>query len=236
MGDKQADWHRCVECGEQVKSLYVEYSRGNTALRQCPGCGQIADKYIEFEWIVVFIDMLLHRHQAVRHLLNHRFSDQTFVRAWIVMVFIEIYTKWAFQETNMAIAIPLASFHVHLVYLGILTVLENLVFHSTVNASAFFLEHSSRRVGPAHVSMVLLTSSFGKFLALFPMVWNCDQVYFRGLISVFVFTSNMEAIVGCLNTSHPRAFVHVLLGNLAKSLFRILILVLIDPQYPVWLW
>ena len=39
-------------------------------------CGKIADKYIEYELILVVIDMVLHRQQVYRHLLFNRLPDE----------------------------------------------------------------------------------------------------------------------------------------------------------------
>ena len=62
----------CVECGEEVHSLYVEFSAGNIRLTRCEQCGSVSDKYIEYELILVAIDLTLHRKQAFRHLLYNR--------------------------------------------------------------------------------------------------------------------------------------------------------------------
>ncbi|KAJ3401196.1 sterol homeostasis protein, partial [Chytridiales sp. JEL 0842] len=51
----------CVECGSKVSSLYTEYSKGNIRLTKCASCGKFADKYIENDSVIVFIDMLLHK-------------------------------------------------------------------------------------------------------------------------------------------------------------------------------
>lgn len=77
-------------CGEGVQSLFVEFSEGNIKLTRCvscqplhleivsssfflqSSCGQVADKYIEYELILVLIDVVLHRKAAFRHIYNNR--------------------------------------------------------------------------------------------------------------------------------------------------------------------
>lgn len=39
-------------------------------------CNQFADKYIEHDFIIIFIDMLLHKPQVYRHLLFNRITEQ----------------------------------------------------------------------------------------------------------------------------------------------------------------
>ncbi len=62
-------------CGNRVDSLYIEYSDSNFRLTRCSCCGQVADKYIEFELVLVIIDVLLHRKPAYRHLMYNRYDQ-----------------------------------------------------------------------------------------------------------------------------------------------------------------
>lgn len=69
--------HICVECGTEVDNLYVEFSLGNINLTRCANCKLVADKYIEYELILVVIDIILHRIQAYRHILfNRKFFNE----------------------------------------------------------------------------------------------------------------------------------------------------------------
>ncbi|CAM9291140.1 unnamed protein product [Ectocarpus sp. 4 AP-2014] len=70
----------CVECGRPVALLFREYNKGNIRLGRCSYCLSVADKYIEWEFVLIAIDLALHRVQAYRHLLfNMRpFSTHSF--------------------------------------------------------------------------------------------------------------------------------------------------------------
>jgi hypothetical protein len=59
--------------------LYVEYSPTNIRLTRCAKCGKVADKYIEYELLLVLLDAILHRKPAVRHLLYNRMNDSALV-------------------------------------------------------------------------------------------------------------------------------------------------------------
>ena len=59
----------CVECGAPVPCAYVVYGEGNVRLTVCATCGAVADRYVELEGVLVFIDVVLHRVPAYRHLL-----------------------------------------------------------------------------------------------------------------------------------------------------------------------
>ncbi|KAI8332975.1 Arv1 protein [Blakeslea trispora] len=66
----------CVECGQPVANLYTQYSKDNIRLTTCDRCNQFADKYVEHDFVIIFIDMLLHKPQVYRHLLFNRITKQ----------------------------------------------------------------------------------------------------------------------------------------------------------------
>ena len=59
----------CVECGAPCESLYHQLSPSSIKALTCSNCGEIADPYIEQEWLLVVIDCILMRLEAYRHVL-----------------------------------------------------------------------------------------------------------------------------------------------------------------------
>ncbi|RCV40574.1 hypothetical protein SETIT_9G065700v2 [Setaria italica] len=76
MGDAQAagEGPRCVGCGGRVKTLFVQYSPGNIRLMKCDNCKAVADPYIECEFMIILIDLILHKTRAYRHVLFNNLS------------------------------------------------------------------------------------------------------------------------------------------------------------------
>jgi hypothetical protein len=66
--------HCCIECGLPVSQLYKEYGPGNIRLAQCEACSEFVDKYVEFDLILIFIDLVLLKRQAYRHMIFNRIS------------------------------------------------------------------------------------------------------------------------------------------------------------------
>lgn len=58
---------RCVECGARVDSVYRSFGAGNIRMTTCESCGRFADKYVEYELLLVCMDLLLMRVEAFRH-------------------------------------------------------------------------------------------------------------------------------------------------------------------------
>lgn len=69
----------CIECRYPVHQLYTTYSKADdrssgkgVRLTQCPRCKRFADKYVEHDFVVLFIDLVLIKPQVYRHLLFNR--------------------------------------------------------------------------------------------------------------------------------------------------------------------
>jgi hypothetical protein len=61
----------CIECRHPVTSLYTEYSKADdrslgkgVRLTQCRQCARFADKYVEHDFVVLFIDLVLIKPQV----------------------------------------------------------------------------------------------------------------------------------------------------------------------------
>lgn len=70
----------CIECSFPVSTLYTTYSGADdktlgqgVRLTQCPRCKCFADKYVEHDFVVLFIDMVLIKPQvrALRHTIRN---------------------------------------------------------------------------------------------------------------------------------------------------------------------
>lgn len=63
----------CIECRYPVSTLYTTYSKADdkalgkgVRLTQCPHCKRFADKYVEHDFVVLFIDLVLIKPQVCR--------------------------------------------------------------------------------------------------------------------------------------------------------------------------
>jgi Arv1-like family len=61
----------CISCSTPVKNLYTTYSKADdrslgkgVRLTQCPRCKRFADKYVEHDFVVLFIDLVLIKPQV----------------------------------------------------------------------------------------------------------------------------------------------------------------------------
>lgn len=70
----------CIECRYPVKTLWTKYSGAgdkssghNIRLTVCRNCGRFCDKYVEHDFVVLFIDLVLIKPQVIRILLRFSF-------------------------------------------------------------------------------------------------------------------------------------------------------------------
>lgn len=82
--------YRCVNCGHQLKELTIVYSPTIQKLTECNKCGEIADKLIEFETIVIIIDLILLSTQAQRHVLFNT-SCKNLYKTLLIITLLESY-------------------------------------------------------------------------------------------------------------------------------------------------
>lgn len=58
----------CINCCLSVDTLFVVYSGQHIRLTVCPNCQNVVDKYVEQDPVLLFIDLLLLKPGAYRHL------------------------------------------------------------------------------------------------------------------------------------------------------------------------
>ncbi|ORY94474.1 Arv1 protein [Syncephalastrum racemosum] len=192
----------CVECGAPVRTLYTQYSKDNIRLTSCEACNEFADKYIEHDFVIIFIDMLLHKPQVYRHLLLNRISqtregiEPNVQRFAILLILFEVYIKWFRLETYYAdhdTAFIQRPLYFQYFYILALCIFEFITFHLAVRCA---VRWHSLHYRLNYVSMALIISSFGKMLLILMVIWDYKQLEYSWLVSIIVLASNVEALSG----------------------------------------
>uniref|UniRef100_A0AAR5QH63 Protein ARV n=1 Tax=Dendroctonus ponderosae TaxID=77166 RepID=A0AAR5QH63_DENPD len=84
----------CTNCGGKVEGLFKKYSETVLKLTECKCCNEIADKYVEYDIVIIIIDLILLNTKAYRHiLLNTDFKH--FWKLSVVLILLESYCIWA---------------------------------------------------------------------------------------------------------------------------------------------
>lgn len=81
----------CVFCEHRVDELFKVFP-ATVSLGTCERCGKVADPYVEYPWIIVFLDLLLLKQQVFRHLLNNTSSSLiVLLRNFSILVLVQCF-------------------------------------------------------------------------------------------------------------------------------------------------
>lgn len=212
---------RCVECGASIEHVYKEYSKGNIRLSVCEACGQVADKYVEYEIMLIGIDLLLLKPQAYRHLLWNRtpsISRSNLMKMYIMSNLLDMNMRsFLLEEKQLIILSPtsiyrnvlvqgtspsqVSQFSLHM--LG-MAVLDNLVYMMTIGWLVLWVwPKRIKSIGYLKFFEIVLISSFGKIFILFSIIWHYHWSIIP-IIGGFVLTSNHVGL--SLYVNHDRSY------------------------------
>ncbi|KAI8391040.1 Arv1-like family-domain-containing protein [Radiomyces spectabilis] len=243
----------CVECGASVQHLYTQYSKDNIRLTSCERCHKFADKYIEHDLVIIFIDLLLHKSQVYRHLLFNRIFEKGngiephVSRFAILLILFEVYIKWVRLEqyyTDQDSLFIQQSLYYQYLYILTLCILgtlksrnrpghpilmknprvEFILFHCVVCLTIRCCLRHRDNIRYNYVSMALIISSFGKMLLILMVIWDYKQLEYSWLVSIIVLASNVEALSVYLNLSYIRTLMILVVGTAGRLLAQIIFL------------
>ncbi|KAF9943284.1 sterol homeostasis protein [Mortierella alpina] len=222
----------CVECGAAVSSLYTEYSKGNIRLTYCEHCKQLADKYVEHDFVIIFVDMILHKKPVYRHLLFNRLPyrdvgiDPNVFKLGVLLVLFDVYIKWfrlehtpTFGEVGFAQHALIFQY----LYILFLCIIEFLSFHFGVRLIVS-LWYGGRYaiLKYNYLTTTLIISSFGKMLLILMVIWDYTELeHSWHLVNFIVFTSNVEALSVFLDTGYVPTTLVIVFGIACRILMQV---------------
>ncbi|KAE8903682.1 hypothetical protein PF005_g15114 [Phytophthora fragariae] len=144
----------CVECGASVPELVRDYGKGNLRLAICSACNSVADKYVEYETVLLFLEVLLLKPQVYRHVLCNLpapVAARTTLKLFVVLVMLDMNVKAYLVDRDAGVTfrsesmyrtpdaleaatsgLRVGQFSLHLVCLALL---ENVVYFVAVFAA-----------------------------------------------------------------------------------------------------
>ncbi|KAJ9620465.1 hypothetical protein H2203_007671 [Taxawa tesnikishii (nom. ined.)] len=195
----------CIECRFPVSSLYTTYSKADdrtlgkgVRLTQCPRCKRFADKYVEHDFVVLFIDLVLIKPQN----LDAGTAEPSF-------------STFLTQQPII----------LQYVFFLLLCALETISFHLPIRTllSATNLPRPLQHVfphypHPAVISTALLVSSFTKLFPLLLLIWNYDLPSSASAVSWAVIINNVAALEILLDCGYLRTSILAAIGAVCRAL------------------
>lgn len=193
----------CVECGceENGSSSYVQYSEGSIRLKRCVRCAKLVDKYIEFEWILIIIDIILFRVQAYRHVLrNVRVSTNRYLRLYLLGILIRSYIQLyiLLQQHEHDIISLEAALRVAGELVG-LALVEQLLLIAAVKVLAAMVLRES--LGVLQILRAVIISNYSIVICVPMTIWEYpfSFVYVVELVVFFSTIAALKAVVRAKN-------------------------------------
>uniref|UniRef100_A0A8C5R111 Protein ARV n=1 Tax=Leptobrachium leishanense TaxID=445787 RepID=A0A8C5R111_9ANUR len=222
MEGEKSPMYRCIECSKESAELYRDYKHGVLKITICKSCQKPVDKYIEYDPVIILINAMLCRAQAYRHVLFNT-TINIHLKLCIFCLLCDAYTRW--------LQLPGSSSHTD----DFIRYAKEWDFYRLFGIAA--LEQSAFLVGIFIVLSVvmpdllksqsnrhlllkaLLLSSYGKLLLIPAVIWEHDYTPLcLRLITLFVLTSNTQAIRVALNVSRTQSLIAIAFGVLLENL------------------
>lgn len=189
----------CVECGNpDVPSLHTKTKSQYVQLTVCSSCGKVADRYVEYDNVIVFLDILLLLPQAYRHVAYNVVEEQLFqeehqgfferyrrLSKFVVLtILFDVYLKWACQERHhvqselYAAIISLPPTQQYFMFM-IRQLTEKIVFFSVIMFGLFKVlrwgHQQNKNLPPSlwlpyHVCVILTTVLMSMTIKSLPMI------------------------------------------------------------------
>ncbi|RPA77801.1 Arv1-like protein, partial [Ascobolus immersus RN42] len=226
----------CIECTYPVKTLYTAYSSADdrqlgrgVRLTQCPRCERFADKYVEHDFVVLFIDLVLIKPQVYRHLLFNRLGhhtdkfDPSIIRLGILLLLFDVYLTWArIEKQSSLLPPPSAAFSLltrqpivlQYLFFLLLCLTETVASHLVLRTITTKLMGYKR---PNAVSTALLVSSCTKLFPLLMMIWEYDVPAAAKSVGWAVVVNNVEALRILLGVGYVPAGLLAGVGAIVRS-------------------
>lgn len=228
MGDAQAagEGPRCVGCGGRLKTLFVQYSPGNIRLMKCDKCKAVADPYIECEFMIILIDLILHKTRAYRHVLFNKLSMGSSVdkgilyRSTLIHIALDAF-RISFSKGNRADGASSRSIFSTISNCTEVigdALLGNIIFMIMLLLGVrFILKLSFDIIRYRDVLFAVIISSYFKLFLFTMMVWEFpSSVIF--IVEMFVLSSNVVALRVVSQFPKAHCFAVCLLAHAAKYL------------------
>ncbi|XP_012530237.1 protein ARV1 [Monomorium pharaonis] len=172
----------CINCGAECKELFRRYCPSVLKILKCEKCGLLADKYIEYDPVVVFVDLILIEKQAYRHLLYNS-NFKSYWKIGITLWLAESFRAWSFcdeiestaSEVNLVHKNALQD-HCNIYNFLAHTALAFIAFICTVIVTTelkwFIIGKKPYKYSVKDLSRALIIGGCGKLLGFLGIVWR----------------------------------------------------------------
>ncbi|KAL3993551.1 Arv1-like family protein [Acanthocheilonema viteae] len=178
----------CINCCHPSSSLFVKYSDNGIRLTSCFNCGKAVDAYIEYDTVLVVIDLMLQYIEAYRHFLMNT-SNRYCHKLCIIFMLCNAYSKWIRRQImsgNENVYDLEWKFYECLLQ----SLLEMVSFMIVL---ALMSPHICAKLSVNKALQMFCFGSYGNVFAVLSIIWHLHFLWsYRILTEMFIFISHVQ--------------------------------------------
>lgn len=219
----------CIECSSECDRLYIEPNKGDIRLTICSKCHNFVDKYLESDFVILLLDLMLLEKQAFRHLLYNidrdRYIQSGFLKIYLFSVILTCYLRFSFlidEKTNKKLLFTENEYKYYEIIIEYF--LENIIF-----VIILIIQLKIMNISYSINNLIegILLSSFVTIGYLLCIIWNYELYYIiffkilhlLSLITSLNVTLNINYFKGSLLLLNCFLFIYLFLPFHNKSFF-----------------
>ncbi|CAF1086640.1 unnamed protein product [Adineta steineri] len=224
----------CVTCGTYANELSHHYKEGVIKIIHCKQCQNPVDPYIELDDLLVFIDFVLLKLRAHRHVLFNidKIKYNHILKLSCALILVNAYIKWFHLKNDQYQSIINHDHHIfYALEYGFYSKLLESFFEYTIRFGFIFMiaivqyRQTWTREKSILLFRALVLSSIGQLFVLPLLIWSPDHRDYYGLLICFIFTifCHTQALIASQLFSSLISFlsstIAILLSKYCVSLF-----------------
>ncbi|CAF0940338.1 unnamed protein product [Adineta ricciae] len=187
----------CVTCGAEADELSHHYKEGVIKIIHCKECQNPVDPYIELDDLLVFIDFVLLKLRAHRHVLFNidKIKYNHIIKLSCALILANAYIKWFHLKNDQYQSIINQDHHIfYALEYGFYSNLFESFLEYTIRFGLIFLiafaqwRQNWTRDRSMLLFRALILSSIGQLFILPLLIWSPDHRDYYGLLMSFIFT------------------------------------------------
>lgn len=206
----------CVLCKHPAVSTHSKYKGDYIKLLVCGQCHNVVDKYIEYDNVLLFLDILLLKPQAYRHFcynymepLGHH-AGRILARFFTMMVLFEVYLLWAYEEKKSVHGTVISYvleqlLHVQYLVFIVEVIARNLVFIGVIMVVVRWWSRENSALLIVVATTVLVANGI-KLVPILMLIWPYDTTIRYEKVVVFMAAVN---VVESLNSVTDLGYVRI---------------------------
>uniref|UniRef100_A0A0R3RVZ5 Protein ARV n=1 Tax=Elaeophora elaphi TaxID=1147741 RepID=A0A0R3RVZ5_9BILA len=226
------DDYICINCCHPSSSLFLKYSDNGIRLTPCSNCGKAVDAYIEYDTVLVIIDLMLQYIEAYRHFLMNTSNRVSFMlfrmklylqychKLCIIFMLCDAYSKWIRRR------IMLGNENAYdLEWKFYECLLQSLLeMTSFMVILALMSPNISTTLSINKMLQIFCAGSYGNVFAVLSVIWHLHFLWsYRVLTEMFIFISHVQTQQALYNVKLNRSIIVVVMATLVSRSIGLLV-------------